>query len=326
MRRRHGLWLALGLAAGCVGTDPGVGSAPSEDAGPDAADSGGSLEAGNEVDGGADAEPPCDLNKPFPPPVPVTNVNSNQDDQDARLSGDGTTMLLASNRNVAGSMGFDLYIATRTPGQAFTTPVRIPKAGGGAVGGAGDQTGPSMSPSATTLYFATNETGPLRIHVSTRANDQAAFGDPGVWSVSTGPNDRDPYAVGNDVVYFASDRTGGALRVFRVIRANGVWGSPQEQMAFGSQGIALQGVVTPDELTIFFMGRPDSVGSFDIYTARRQNKTAPFPSPTRVDELSDTSSADAPSYISADGCTIYFSSNRPGGLGMQEIWSATRPK
>jgi len=84
--------------------------------------------------------------------------------------------------------------------------------------------------------------------------------------------------------------------------------------------------VTPDELTLFFMGRPGSTGSFDIYTATRAQKTDAFGTPTRVDAVSDGNSADAPTYITPDGCTLYFSTNRPGGPGQNDIWEATRPK
>jgi Tol biopolymer transport system component len=281
---------------------------------------GGGGDSGADVDAG----PPCNLQAPFGSPVLTTNVNSTDNDEYARLSGDLLTMYLSSDRNISGSIGFDLYQSSRTAiGQPWTTPVRINQAGGGYVGGAGDQLAPTVTADGTSLYYASDETSSFKIYVATRANAQADFGAPGVWSVSTSTNDRDPYVLpAGDVVYFSSDRS-GSQRIFRVVNTTS-WGTPEEQMNYGTGNIAP--VVTPDELTIFFMGRPGTTGSFDIYAASRAQKSDAFGAPTRVDAVSDSSALDAPTYITPDGCTLYFSSNRPGGPGNSEIWEATRPK
>jgi hypothetical protein len=50
---------------------------------------------------------------------------------------------------------------------------------------------------------------------------------------------------------------------------------------------------------------------------------ASFGTPTHVDELA-TSSQDFPSWISPDGCRMYFWSG--GAAGDLDIWQATRPK
>jgi len=39
----------------------------------------------------------------------------------------------------------------------------------------------------------------------------------------------------------------------------------------------------------------------------------------------NTSDADGTTYISPDGLTLYFSSDRPGGYGQYDLWVATRP-
>jgi hypothetical protein len=44
-----------------------------------------------------------------------------------------------------------------------------------------------------------------------------------------------------------------------------------------------------------------------------------------VPELSSPFS-ESPSWISPDGCTIYLQSDRPGGLGAQDIYVAVRPR
>jgi len=314
-------FLFLGLAfAACVGDSGTVDSGA-----PDSANDGLVVTGGG--DSGADAGPPCNLQAPFGTPVPTINVNSTANDEYARLSGDLLTMYLASDRNIAGSDGVDLYKSSRSSiGQPWTTPVRINQAGGGYVGGAGNQYAPSPTGDGTTLYYSSDETSSFKIYVSTRANVQTDFGAPGVWSVSTAANDRDPYALpAGDVVYFASDRNGG-MRTFRVVYTTSSWGTPEEQMSYGTGNSAVSPVVTPDELTMFFSGRPGSTGSFDIYMATRAKKSDAFGTPVLVDAVTDANSFDAPTYITPDGCTLYLSSNRSGGPGNQEIWEATRPK
>ena len=88
-------------------------------------------------------------------------------------------------------------------------------------------------------------------------------------------------------------------------------------------------VPTSDGLTLFFGSdrSTGSAGAEDIWIARRTNLADGFGPPTNVSEL-NTSSQEWPTSISADGCTLYFASDRggTGAQGMSDIWMATRPK
>jgi Tol biopolymer transport system component len=83
--------------------------------------------------------------------------------------------------------------------------------------------------------------------------------------------------------------------------------------------------ITPDGLQLYFhaSGRPGGLGSDDIYRATRIG-SASFDSGTLVPELSTTGPEGAPD-LSPDGLTVYWSSNRAGGVGGNDIWTATRP-
>jgi hypothetical protein len=78
-------------------------------------------------------------------------------------------------------------------------------------------------------------------------------------------------------------------------------------------------VVTPDDLTIYFDstrpgGNPQSVG--DMWTATRANTQDRFPPPTNVAELNGLSHV-IPTFITRDGCKLYFSfedGTYPGSL------------
>ena len=81
--------------------------------------------------------------------------------------------------------------------------------------------------------------------------------------------------------------------------------------------------LTADLLEMFFTsGRGDT--SADVWTARRTSTQEPFEAPSIVAEVS-TSSFDTSPAISLDGLTLYFGSDRSGGLGEVDVWQVTRP-
>jgi hypothetical protein len=80
--------------------------------------------------------------------------------------------------------------------------------------------------------------------------------------------------------------------------------------------------LTGDLLEIFFTSNRDNV-STDVWTARRATAAAPFGEVTLVSEAS-TPSFETSSAISSDGLTLWFASDRPGGLGGLDIWVMQR--
>jgi len=84
-------------------------------------------------------------------------------------------------------------------------------------------------------------------------------------------------------------------------------------------------VVTPDGLTIFFTSdRPDKSahGSNDIWVASRRTVSDDFGMPTNVAEL-NTADDDAPSWVSPDGCRLYF--DRQSVVTGHQTYIAERP-
>jgi hypothetical protein len=81
--------------------------------------------------------------------------------------------------------------------------------------------------------------------------------------------------------------------------------------------------LTGDLLEIFFTSNRDNV-STDIWTARRASAAVPFGAPTLVSDA-NSPSFETSSAISSDGLTLWFGSDRPGGLGGIDIWAIQRP-
>ena len=130
------------------------------------------------------------------------------------------------------------------------------------------------------------------------------------------------------VLYFSSDRTGGAgkLDLYRATRpTNGSFtvDTPGPFTAVNTADAESDNVFSSDELTLYFASdRAGGKGGADIWKATRTSKSSAFGAPTNVTEL-NTTSDDAPSWISDDGCRIYVTR---GSAGSYSIYAATKPK
>jgi len=81
--------------------------------------------------------------------------------------------------------------------------------------------------------------------------------------------------------------------------------------------------ISPDGKYLFFTGcnRPDGLGRCDIYVSHREGKD--WGEPYNVGKPVNSEYWESQPAISPDGKTLYFISNRPGGLGGYDIWKST---
>jgi hypothetical protein len=150
-------------------------------------------------------------------------------------------------------------------------------------------------------------------------------------------NERDPYLIGDGrTLYWTSVRE---LNPPRIFRAAGVapfeWGTvgpvPVVNFSDGDGDANLAPVLTPDERIIYFAHGPiSSQSNWEIWRATRGNANDTFSQPQKVAELSHPA-LDAPTWVSADDCVIYFVSTRGADGGIVDaaaptaIFSARRP-
>ena len=80
--------------------------------------------------------------------------------------------------------------------------------------------------------------------------------------------------------------------------------------------------LTADLLEIYFTSDRVS-GNGDVWVARRADARAPFEAPAPVAEV-NSASFETSSAISADGLTLWFGSDRAGGVGTTDIWVSGR--
>jgi len=127
-----------------------------------------------------------------------------------------------------------------------------------------------------------------------------------------------------------SERPGGAgsFDIYVSTRTgNGSYGPPQLVPGINWQGYDVAAVVTSDGLTIYWgsnRGTGDPIQGEDVWRATRSTTSAAFGNVAEVPELNSAFN-EHPKWISPDGCTLYLTSERPGGQGGRDIWEARRP-
>ncbi|MBD3749120.1 MAG: OmpA family protein [Sphingobacteriales bacterium] len=80
--------------------------------------------------------------------------------------------------------------------------------------------------------------------------------------------------------------------------------------------------ISPDGQFLFFTGcnRPDGYGRCDIYISKKEGKG--WSKPVNLGYPINTKGWESQPSLSADGRTLYFVSDRPGGFGSYDIWKS----
>jgi hypothetical protein len=90
------------------------------------------------------------------------------------------------------------------------------------------------------------------------------------------------------------------------------------------QGYDEKPTLTADLLQMYFLSTRDGgPGSGDVWYTERASPTDAWGAPSLVDAVSGTSRETSPA-LSSDGATLWFGSDRDGGIGGLDIWVSTR--
>jgi len=103
-----------------------------------------------------------------------------------------------------------------------------------------------------------------------------------------------------------------------------VFGTPAPVAELASTAKTDNPTLTADMLEIFFTSLRDPTANSHIWHATRTSRNAPFNTPEMVVEVQSPLTAEMSPAISADGLTLWFGSDRAGGLGDLDIWASTR--
>jgi Tol biopolymer transport system component len=191
------------------------------------------------------------------------------------------------------------------------------------------------SPTATAdlleMYFQSDRVGrrgEYDIFVSTRPSPADPWGSPRmVAELSSSFTDESPEIAPDGLtLLFSSERNSNGYDIYVSTRASrsAAWSTPvvvpELSTPSNEQSPALSG--SGRRLTLH-SDRPGSQGKYDLFESVL-GAGGKWSTPVPIVELNTTVYEGAPQ-LSSDDLVIYFDSNRPGGLGGWDIWTARRP-
>lgn len=255
-------------------------------------------------------------------------VNSPFFDFLPHLSSDGLSLYFTSNR-LGGMGGPDIWVSQRASQDApWGGPVNL----GATINTAGRESAPNLSRDGHHLFFSSDRPGTLGnldIWVSwrERTDDDFAWQPP----VNLGPNvNSDAFDAGASFLrpefYFTSMRVSAPnLDIFMSRVVGNTFGPATRVSELSSPDNDQRPSIRFDGREIFFSSNRGSVdGSQNIWVATRKGRGLSWNAPMPLGPEINTEFLDQQPSISVDGKTLFFSSNRPGGSGLLDLYMATR--
>ena len=263
-------------------------------------------------------------------------VNSPDYDHCATISPDGLELFFASARE-ADYGQTDVWVSTRaTRDSEWDVPVPLPEP----INSSGFDGAPSISADGLSLFFYSSRTGSQAadIWVTTRPSIREPWDPP----VNLGPilnsryGDLSPsISPDGSTLFFCSHRPGG-FGGFDIWQAT-IMPLPDLEMSFGNPNHLGWDInmnwtkdafpsVSADGLTLYFESHRlfEGYGAGDLYVTTRATTDDDWGRPTPLPEPVNSSHDEATPCVSADGLSLFFSSNQPGGYGNHDLWLTTR--
>jgi hypothetical protein len=266
-------------------------------------------------------------------PANLGAVNSPANEQNAFLSKDELTLYFTSDR----TGNLDIYVSHRASvSSAWEPPMNL----GPPINTLSLDFGPNLSIDGHLLFFASTRPGGQGgsdIYVAWRSdpNDDFAWGDP----VNVGPpinrtdNDQAPFYLqnaedGSGNLYFNRGNMQAQLADLyygSVTRKGQAAGNVVFVTELNSSVNEFAATLRKDGREIFFASpRSGSLGGNDLWTSSRQSIHHAWETPVNAGMPLSSTFADVTPNLSFDGRTLIFGTNRPLGLGGNDLWMSTR--
>jgi serine/threonine protein kinase/Tol biopolymer transport system component len=257
-------------------------------------------------------------------------VNSSACDWCPSISADGRELYFDSNR----SGDYDIWFTTRaTKDDDWGTPVNL----GSPVNGPFWDQRPCISANGRMLFFCSLRSGGWDIWVTTRATTDDSWDTP----VSLGSPVNSPaldiapnMSLDGRSLFFGSDRPGGYgsadlwLTTRETIHDD--WGTPVN-LGPAVNSVVNEGAasISADGRALFLSGAaygpfmPDGHGNSDLWVATRARRDDDWGTPVNLGPNVNSPYYELTPSISMDGSTLYFASNRDGGVGDSDLWQVS---
>ena len=259
-------------------------------------------------------------------------VNSVASDANPSMSPDELSLYFVSQR-AGGHGGSDIWVSHRaTVHDPWGQPVNL----GATINTASLEAGPTVSDDGHLFFFHSDRpggAGDFDLYVSYRADvtDDSGWGAP----VSLGPSVNTAFQEAgmefvNATLLIFNRRQGlGATPPYDLfivgIGPDGMpTSTPQPIAELNTEFSDFGAEVTDNEREMLFVStRPGGLGGNDLWRTTRLTKHAAWRTPENIVPLNTTLNDRHPS-LSNHGRTLIFSSNRPGGVGSDDLWITTR--
>jgi Tol biopolymer transport system component len=257
-------------------------------------------------------------------------VNSAARDGVPNISSDGLELYFRSNRS-GGSGNFDLWVTTRnTKDDEWGTPTNL----GPTVNTSASDSCPSISADGLSLFFMSNRPGGAGgndVWVTTRAMKDDPWGAPvNLGSTVNGSSGDGCPSISADglSLFFRAGAPGfGGQDLWVTTRAmsDDDWGPP---VNLGATVNTAQTDCCPsisaDGLALFFhSNRSGGSGDLDLWITTRATISDPWGTPVNLGPSVNISAREHAPDIYSDGSTLFFDSNRAGGVGNFDLWQVS---
>ena len=288
---------------GCPGPDPSERASTSVGGGSSSGGGEMTSSGSSATTGSGGATPACD--GAFGGEVEVSELNDRMGygDEIARLTQDEQTVYFSSFR----TGDWNLFSAERGRAGVFTNIRELTELDSAETDGA-----PTVTQGDTALYFHSDRTPPSKIYLATRGDVADDYSLVGPALDGGGSVQFHPYILpdGSAIYWSAGEGPQDGFDIYRADASGGGFLEPSK-LVVNSAWADILPVLTPDDRTLFFASnRPGGEGGLDMYVSVR-SASDPFGAPTPVSEL-NTKDNDTPSWVSADGCRLYFTRSFEG--------------
>lgn len=239
---------------------------------------------------------------------------------------DDTSSTSSSGKPASDGGGGDASSAACDPTKPFGAPVPV----AGKINTASHGTAPSLTTDELTMFFQrTVGLDGGAILVSKRATRDDDWGD-AVELTELAQNEADysPTVTADGLTLYWSELTTQTPRhaVIKIATRNTPT-APFSNVRVLDEVASTTGddttpSVSQDGSELFFTSTREGGNGHLFHSVRSVDG---FSTPTSLSELVSGTTRDAQSTLSADGLTIFFGSDRTGGLGQSDVWTAKRP-
>ena len=275
-------------------------------------------------------------------------INSPAQEQNPTLSNGGLSIYFVSNRtDLPGALGAnDIWVSRRACVDCpWETPVNL----GPVINSSSGDAGPELSVDGHLLFFTSSRPDELGstdndLYVSRRADPKDDFGwghpvklgaDVNSTLSEFSPDFRENAELGSANLYFQRGLAGGHPTndlYYAAVTREGETRGPVRSAAELNDPTVADGspTVGKDGREILFNSiRAGRLGTIDIWVSTRRSVHDPWSTPenlgppVNIGGIPGVGTRDPD--LSFDGRLLLFESNRPGGVGGNDLWMSTRP-